>query len=204
MQIIDLVQRTKPWHAWRARGVTASEAAVILGRSPYKTRQQLLQERLGLSPADDLSTKPCVQRGIAFEDQARHAFEDRHNTLLLPVCAESTEHPVLRCSLDGLNDDGEPVELKVPTEKTYRLVAKDREQSIAYQLAWVQVQHQLYVTNAVRGWLVFDPCCNGLPALDFVIERYDSFLEAELVPGCLQFWALLHTPAAETATSFYF
>lgn len=41
MKIVNLSQRTPAWLAWRAQGVTASEAAVILNRSPYQTPWRL-------------------------------------------------------------------------------------------------------------------------------------------------------------------
>jgi hypothetical protein len=94
----------------------------------------------------------------------------------------------LRCSLDGLNDDGEPVELKVPTERTYRRLSREREQATAYRLAWVQLQFQLFVTEAPRGWLVFDPYLSGSPALEFALARDEPFLTNALVPACLAFW----------------
>ncbi|QVL47007.1 MAG: YqaJ viral recombinase family protein [Thiocapsa sp.] len=187
MKLVPLKQRTPAWEHWRSEGVTASEAPVILGRSPYKTPWRLWAERTGVVTPEDLSAKPCVQRGIALEDQVRRAFEDRHGTLLLPLCAESTEHPVLRCSLDGLNDDGEPVELKVPTERTYRRLDRERELTTAYQLAWAQLQFQLFVTEAPRGWLVFDPCLAGSTPLEFAIARDEPFLTTALVPACLAF-----------------
>jgi putative phage-type endonuclease len=211
MKIIDLRQRTAVWHAWRAKGITASESAVILGRSRYKTARQLWNERIGFVKPDDPSRKPCVQRGNAFEDHVRKGFEDRHNTILLPLCVESAEHSVLRASLDGLNDDGEPAELKVPTETTYRKLVEQGEQATAYQLAWVQLQHQLFVTEAGQGWLVFDPCLPGASPLEFCIRRYDDFLRNELIPACLAFWGELRAGQmpdpdsnAATAPSFYF
>jgi putative phage-type endonuclease len=206
MKLISLKQRTPAWEAWRTQGVTASEAPVILGRSPYKTPWRLWAERTGVVAPEDLSAKPCVQRGIALEDQVRRGFEDRHGTLLLPLCAESTEHPALRCSLDGLNDDGEPVELKVPTERTYRRLTQEREQATAYQLAWVQLQFQLYVTEASRGWLVFDPCLAGSTPLEFAIARDEPFLTNALVPACLAFWDCITTgtsPSQETTEDPY-
>ena len=187
MKLVPLKQRTPAWEHWRSEGVTASEAPVILGRSPYKTPWRLWAERTGVVTPEDLSGKPCVQRGIALEDQVRRAFEDRHSTLLLPLCAESTEHPVLRCSLDGLNDDGEPVELKVPTERTYRRLDRERELTTAYQLAWAQLQFQIFVTEAPRGWLVFDPCRAGSTPLEFAIARDEPFLTTALIPACLAF-----------------
>ncbi len=48
MKIVDVVQRTPEWERWRAQGVTASEAAIVLGRSPYKTPWRLWAERTGI------------------------------------------------------------------------------------------------------------------------------------------------------------
>ena len=49
MKIVDLTQRSPDWLRWRAQGVTASEAAIVLGRSPYKTPWRLWAERTGLA-----------------------------------------------------------------------------------------------------------------------------------------------------------
>ncbi len=45
MKVIDLSQRTPAWHQWRIAGVTASEAPIIMGRSPYKTPWRLWAEK---------------------------------------------------------------------------------------------------------------------------------------------------------------
>ena len=186
MKIVDLTQRSPEWLRWRAQGVTASEAAIVLGRSPYKTPWRLWAERTGLAREPDLSANPHVQRGNALEDAARRAFEARHGTLLLPVCGESEEHPVLRASFDGIADDGAPVELKAPAERTFAEVAADKTEAPAFRLYWPQVQHQLYVAGAEQGWLLF----YGGPGrlLEFPVERDEAFLSDQLVPGCLAFW----------------
>jgi putative phage-type endonuclease len=186
MKIVDVTQRSAEWKQWRAQGVTASEAAIVLGRSPYKTPWRLWAERTGLAREEDLSSNPHVQRGVAQEDSARKAFEDRHSTLLLPLCAESDAHPVLRASFDGIADDGAPVELKVPAERTFAEVAAKQTNASAFQLYWPQVQHQLFVADAERGWLVF----YGGPGrlIEFPVERDVAFLNQDLVPGCLAFW----------------
>ena len=186
MKITDVIQRTPPWERWRAQGVTASEAAIILGRSPYKTPWRLWAERTGIAREADLSANPHVRRGNALEDEARRAFEERHDTLLLPLCGESEEHPVLRASFDGIADDGSPVELKVPAERTFAEVAAKKTEAPAFQLYWPQVQHQLCVAGAERGWLVFYGGPQRL--LEFPVARDEAFLNAELVPACLAFW----------------
>jgi putative phage-type endonuclease len=186
MRIIDVTQRTPAWAHWRAQGITASEAAIVLGRSPYKTPWRLWAERTGLAREADLSANPHVQRGLALEDAARRAFEDRHGTLLLPLCAESDEHPVLRASFDGIADDGAPVELKVPSHRVFAEVDERQTEAAAFRLYWPQVQHQLYVAEAARGWLVFYGEDGRL--IEFPIARDEAFLDDTLVPGCLAFW----------------
>ncbi|MBK1699944.1 YqaJ viral recombinase family protein [Thiococcus pfennigii] len=204
MKIIDVTQRSAEWKAWRARGVTASEAAIVLGRSPYKTPWRLWAERTGLAREEDLSANPHVQRGVAQEDSARQAFEARHGTLLLPLCAESDAHPVLRASFDGIADDGAPVELKVPSARTFAEVAAQQTEAPAFQLYWPQVQHQLFVAEAERGWLVFYGGTDRL--LEFPVARDAAFLDQELVPRCLAFWEAIaqrQEPPRDPARDLY-
>ena len=61
---------------------------------------------------------------------------------LLPSCAEADHNAIFRASFDGINDAGEPVELKMSLPVSFEDVQAHREQSEAYQLYWVQVQHQ--------------------------------------------------------------
>jgi len=120
MKVVNLQQRTPEWHQWRNLGVSASEAIIVLGQCPLKTIYRLYNEKKGITLPDNLDSNPFVQRGIRLEATARRSFEDRHNTIVLPLCAESEDHPFLRASFDGLNDDGIPVELKVPMEVNFR------------------------------------------------------------------------------------
>ena len=185
MQIIDIAQRTPEWAHWRAQGITASEAAVILGRSPYKTPWRLWAERTGLARPADLSKNPLVARGNRLEDTARQWFEQTYDTLLMPLCAEADEEPVLRASFDGINDAGEPVELKVPAATTFQEVRDHGRASRAFRLYEPQVQHQIYVAGAQRGHLVFyqegdDPCV-------FALERDPDMIRAIVAQG-LAFW----------------
>jgi putative phage-type endonuclease len=188
MKLIDVAQRTAAWQQWRAAGITASETPVILGRSPYKTPWRLWAERTGLARAADLSNNPHVQRGNRLEDAARHWFEQRYDTLLMPLCAESEQEPVLRASFDGLNDAGEPVELKVPAEKTFAEVRSQGRASVAFRLYEPQVQHQLYVAGAEKGYLVFYQ--DAANAEVFELSR-DAALIRRLVAEGRAFWAAI-------------
>jgi hypothetical protein len=109
-------------------------------------------------------------------------------TLLLPLCGESEEHPVLRASFDGIADDGSPVELKVPAERTFTEVSAKKTEAPAFRLYWPQVQHQLFVADADHGWLVFFGGPEPERLLEFPVARDEDFLTGELVPACLNFW----------------
>ncbi|MFE8033089.1 YqaJ viral recombinase family protein [Thiohalocapsa marina] len=203
MKIIDIAQRTPEWERWRAQGITASEAAIILDRSPYKTRWRLWAERTGLARAADLSRNPQVQRGTRMEDAARQWFEQAYDTLLMPLCGEAEETPILRASFDGINDAGEPVELKVPSAKTYRAVCEQGREADAYRLYLPQLQHQLYVSGADKGYLVFhqDAQTNTV----FEIARDTDLIET-LVEQSLAFWALIEQrrePAKDPLRDLY-
>lgn len=185
MKIVDVAQRTPQWDRWRAQGITASESAIILGRSPYKTPWRLWAERTGLARAADLSRNPHVARGDRLEDAARQWFEQAYDTVLMPLCAESEQEPLLRASFDGLNDAGEPVELKVPSERIYREVKSHGRASGPYRLYEPQVQHQLYVAGADKGWLVF--YLDEHNQLTFELAR-DSTLIRAIVGQGKAFW----------------
>ena len=116
MKVINVSQRSDAWRQWRAQGVSASEAAVIMNRSPYKTPWRLWAEKTGLVLEQDFSNNPLNPRGIQQEPVALQHFEDKHGVLLLPLCGESNRYPLMRASFDGLSEGNEPVEIKCPHE----------------------------------------------------------------------------------------
>ena len=176
MKIVDVPQRSPEWHIWRSTGVSASEAIVVLGKCPLRTRYRLYTEKKGLTLPDNLDANPFVQRGIRLESTARRSFEHRHDTLLLPVCAESEEFPFLRASFDGLSDDGIPTELKVPMEINFRDAQLNGVHSKIYQRYYYQVQQQIAVADTDRGFLslYFN---EKEPPLDFLIARDEPLIQ---------------------------
>lgn len=185
MKIVNLSQRDGDWLAWRRGGITATDATILLGRSPYKTRWRLWAEKTGYAREVDLSLNPLVRRGVENEDKARQAFEEKHGDMLLPACVESDTNPLIRASLDGLNEKNQPVELKCPSQKVWEEVCIKGANSEAYQLYYAQVQHQLLATGAAEGWLVF--WYEG-SIREFRILRDDA-MHQELLAQAGIFWA---------------
>jgi len=185
MKVINISQRSDAWRVWRTQGVSASEAATIMNRSPFKTPWRLYAEKTGLVLEQNLDTNPLVLAGLRQEPVALHHYEEQHDVLLLPLCGESERYPLMRASFDGLSEANEPVEIKCPHETTFLDVLLNREQSAAYQLYWCQVQQQLLVADAQRGFLYF---YHQGQTVTFEIVRDDSFIK-ELISTAMDFWS---------------
>ena len=202
MKIVNLSQKDDDWLEWRRNGVTATDAVILLNKSPYKTKWRLWAEKTGYCREVDLSLNPLVRRGVEQEDIARQAFEDKHDDLLLPVCVESVKYPLLRASLDGLSEKHEPVELKCPSEAVWDEVCSEETNSKSYQLYYPQVQHQLLVTEAKKGWLVF--FFKG-EIKEFQITRDEAMIE-KIIDNSKVFWEQVINktePETEPETDLY-
>ena len=77
------------------------------------------------------------------------------------------------------------MEVKCPHETTFLDVLLNREQSVAYQLYWCQVQQQLLVAEAERGFLYF---YHQGQDVEFEIERDEAFL-TQLIETAMDFWS---------------
>lgn len=202
MRAVNVVPRTSAWHMWRSQGITATDACVLMGSDPDRTLWQLWAEKVGLIARPDLSRNPLVRHGIETEPLARKKYEAAHGTLLLPLCAESDEHPVLRASFDGVDDDGAPVEIKCPSEAVFDEAKRAREQSAAYRRYYPQVQQQIYVAGSQRGVLTlyFE---EELVTLE--VPRDDRHI-AELTTKALALWDAIERriePAKDPARDLF-
>jgi len=188
MRVVQVEQRTPEWHAWRARGVTASQAAIVCGRSPYCTPWRLWAQRSGLlePPRETF----LMRRGRELEDRVREAYERAHATVLLPVCGEWEEWPVARASFDGIDDAGEPVELKCSSARVHAELRERGRESGTYRLYVAQLQHQLLVCGARRGRLAVGRQDAPGDLVELAVERDPAFIE-EMLAAERAFWGAL-------------
>lgn len=106
MKTHTLIQGSPEWHAYRASVWNASDAPAMMGCSPYKSREQLLQE-LATGVAEEIT--PEQQRrfndGHRFEELARPLAEQIIGQELFPVTGSSDDvigGRALSASFDGL------------------------------------------------------------------------------------------------------
>lgn len=160
---------TPEWLEWRKTKVGASEAAIVMGLSPWSTPFQLYEEKLGLRPPKDLSA--AMFRGMELEEKARRAYEEMTDRLIFP---QVVVHEVLDwciASLDGMNLEGTRIcEIKCPGRETHRIA----EQGCIPEHYMPQLQHQMFVTGLDSvDYYSFD----GREGVLITVERDDKFIE---------------------------
>ena len=100
----------------RVNGIGGSEAAAVLGLSPWKTPYQVYCDKLGLS--GDQETTPAMEWGTRLEPVVRQKYADETGrTVRFPIGDEfghmqSDRHPFMLATLDGITDDGRGLEIK--------------------------------------------------------------------------------------------
>lgn len=197
--IKDLTQGTLAWHDWRHDKIGASESAIILGASPYKTALRLWAEKSGLVVPEDLTKNPNVARGVRLEPKARLAAEKRLNQgLLLPLCVEGIDDMAgMIASCDAVTEAGIPLEIKVPAASTLERVKTLGEQSPEVQLYQIQLQHQMMLLGASKGYLFFFDSEGGESQL-FEFEK-DAKMQADILAACQKFQQMVQSNTAPAA-----
>ncbi len=168
----ELIQGTSEWHALRSRSIGASDAAVILGISPYKTPYQLWEEKKGLR---EIVVTSSMQRGTDMEDPARWVFEELMGEPFFPTVLFHKEFPWMMASLDGMNMDGSKiVEIKCVNKDDHDLA----RQGIVPQHYYPQIQHQMEVSGMNMAYYF-----SYHPDSHYVVEvkRNNDFIEHMLI-----------------------
>lgn len=142
------------WLKLRRKFIGASDAAAVIGISPWKTNVQLWNEKH--DPADPVEiSNPNIERGIKSEAHIRelysiesgHPVQDGTGMLL-----SSVNYPFMSATLDGaaMDDDGNPYIVEIKSVNWSRHWKKDCPPDYYF----VQVVHQLIVTGWERAVLV--------------------------------------------------
>lgn len=148
MKTIQLVQGTPEWHQFRAEKFTASDAAAMLGLSPYKSRNQLLEEKVtGLVTEEITPQKQALfDRGHTAEAAARPIVEGVLGDDLFPAIGVDDGWDRLAASFDGITmDEGIIWEHKLWSESLVAFITENNDLPDSH---WPQVEQQLMVSGA--------------------------------------------------------
>jgi putative phage-type endonuclease len=166
---MHLEQGSQEWLDFRKKGVGASDAVIIAGLSPWRTREQLLQEKRGLIEPQPVNSS--MNRGMILEPKARRCAEGMFETLFLPEVRISSIYPWCYASLDGICIDNKILlEIKCTSKKNHGL-AKEGKIPEYYK---PQLQHQIYVCG-------FDKChyfsFDGEEGIIVIEHRDDAYIK---------------------------
>lgn len=182
----DLIQGSSEWHAHRRNHFNASEAAAMLGISPYLSRSDLIRQKAtGIDPEHGSTTQALFQAGHDAEAAARGIAESFLQEDLYPVTASlSIDGLPLSASLDGLTMDGEAAwEHKLANAK----LMESLRTGVIPEQYHPQMEQQMLITGAKRILFMasdgtFDNCAHAW-------DHGDPELRAKILAGWRQFAA---------------
>lgn len=181
---INLTQGTEEWLEWRKHGIGASDAAAIMGISPWDTPLSLWERKTGRLP--EKPQNRAMARGVVLEPEARAAWEAHTGELAAPMCVQHDTHDFIRASLDGLTMEGNLIlEIKCPG-------AEDHATALKGQVPgkyWPQLQHQLACVpeaECLHYWS-YRP---GEASALVVVQRDTAYIQA-LIEREAAFWVCI-------------
>lgn len=159
----DLVQGTIQWLEWRRSKVTATDASICMGISPYKTPLQLWKEKMGL--VSEKEATEAMIKGKQGEPLALKRCQEELGVELSPCVIE---REWMGASLDGY-DGNIIVEIKI-SDKLY----EQAQCGYIPDIYKAQMQHQMMTENNVDK--VFYYASNGKDDTILVHQRDDKFI----------------------------
>lgn len=173
------------WLEKRNLGIGASDAAVIMGVSSWKSPFALWAEKTGQVEPDDLSDVEAVQWGHTLEPIIIDAYRKRTARLAKPQgkLLRSNKYPWAQCTLDALaliNNELLPLEVKNVT--AYKIADWEYGPPLPY---WWQLQHQMLVYGSPMATIAALVGGNRLIWAD--VERDDIAIK-QLIKAGEDFW----------------
>jgi len=185
-RIVSHAQGSEAWHQHRATHLNASELAVAMGLSPYRTRAEMVRVRAtGIEPEVDAMTARRFQQGHDFEAIAREWAEDMLQDTLYPsVLAADVDGLPLSASLDGQTLDGSVIF----EHKTGRAdLLASLEAGVIPEHYHPQLEQGLLLSGASR--CLFMASSGDREAMRFAWYTSRPELRAQIVPTWRQFLA---------------
>ena len=171
----------------RQSGIGGSDAAAIMGLSPYATPLQLWLQKTGQAEPPNLDDAEPVQWGNVLEDPVAKEFARRLGIRLAKVNAtlQHKDFPFMLGHLDR-RVVGAPEIVEI---KTVRGLDDDAPRPDHVY----QVRHYMAVTNMLRAHIVY--LVAGQTLKHYIIER-DGKIEQDMIAREREFWQHVesHTP----------
>lgn len=172
-----LITDKASWLADRKNGIGGSDASVVMGLSPWKSRLTLWSEKVGLIPDADLSANEAVEWGNLLESPVAQKFERNHPEFTVCECDSQLSHvayPWMTATVDRLlhNETGLIGGLEV---KTVGLRGAEEWEDDAIPAQYMcQIQHYMAVTEATEWWVAC--LIGGQRYVERCVRRDEDFI----------------------------
>jgi putative phage-type endonuclease len=179
--------------AERMEFVGASEAPVIMGVSPWKTINELWEEKLGLRIPPP--TNHAQQRGLDLEEEARAAFQEMSTLSTEPIVIYHPTIPFMRASLDGMDAEQSMIlEIKCPGKVDHELAKKGLIPSKYFP----QLMHQLACAEQYGiEWVHYFSYLPGdeKESVHLIVPKDNAYIK-EMIAKEKEFWNCVETLVA--------
>lgn len=136
---MTLEQNTLEWLQWRRSKIGASDAPIIMLKSPWSTPYELWMEKIA---GVKKSTNWAMQRGHELEPIAREMYEKHSGIKFTPMVKNHPQYEWMIASLDGVSCDGKHIiEIKCPGPENHALA----ESGEIPEYYVIQMMHQMMV-----------------------------------------------------------
>jgi putative phage-type endonuclease len=150
LRVVNLDQRSEDWLSRRNTGIGSSDAAAIVGISPWPTARKDRAQKVAALRGQRVAGKDdngAMARGRRLEPVAGKVYEELMGWKIPPLCCMHDEHDWLKASCDGYNAERNLVaEIKAPNKVDH---AGAREGVVPEKYV-AQVNHLLLVTGGKR------------------------------------------------------
>jgi putative phage-type endonuclease len=168
----------KTWLDWRRTGIGASDAPVVAGLSPYKSRAELwLEKTRQVEP--DTNMSHAMRWGHRLEPAIALALQERIGCTYSgeQVCLQSDERPWQLATLDRVIDDETIAEFKSVNPAKAATLGEDGDADSLPQEWLLQGQHQLAVSR--RNVVIFAVFVGTLEDIRiYPVERNDQLIDS--------------------------
>lgn len=197
---MKILPSREAWLEARKNFIGGSDASAVLGMNPYKTNQELWEEKTGLAVPEDISDKPYVKYGHEAEPLLRELFKLDYpeysvgyedNNLWL-----NDQFPWAHASLDGwlMDQNGRQGILEIKTTNILQSMQKEKWKDRIPDNYFIQILHYLMVTGfdfaVLKAQLKYD--FNGdimCQVKHYKIERADVLEDLKILESSEKnFW----------------
>ena len=168
------------WLSWRRRGIGGSDAAAVMGQSPFCTKRDLYYDKKGIKPVleEEESNWVAKEVGHRLEDLVAKIFSNKTGFPVYPVrkMFQHAKYPFMLADVDFfiVFPDGSRGILECKTTN-YNCQDKWANNSVPVNYEY-QGRHYMAVMNLD---VVYFACLYGNNENEFIIRKMERDLDAE-------------------------